>query len=804
MFGGNTRFEKMRSVLDNNQVVVLGEQAVENGSPGSSLDLGKIATPELRLLSPRSDEISRGVERQKALLSYSDRLRNSYKYNEDGLRDGMKLLAETVERGQSITVSCSCRSGEMCHADVVKMAVEKVRARLNERQQQVELAQNRDRAGQEIIPGENPRTARAIAEILSVSDLDRKLARIDSTEGRSRADHAAYLSASSQFLRDTYERGATVRDGVLIIPSDGSSQDPLPLAIATHEYAVKRLEQILKSETKAKELAPTIVDFGNKIAGSSPDRESKLKVFTWMYEALDGKNEFLQGSRDEITQNENKSDRFQRNLDDIGRLAEELSQLEPADKFLPLDYRDHEQAARTSPDFGEELSTAELYEESLNREQPDAIESEHELVTGTDSFERIDLESVKIPQLPSHLTEAEMERWLKVKLPAIDRDIESGKRVQEILKPFEDIVYQTAIHDPANKRDAGRDLKFAAAYIDHQLKQPESRMRNENERYRNYALRLEKATSRTEIINVSSGIRNENAALGLGWNNLTPLEKENTPKPLTFKEMQFLFTEISPSHYTADMTAARLTYSHAGASRRTTAEALLKGEIKPSPEAARLIESLESRLERRQIRDSISATKHFFESIKTPNEELRYKNSFDHKEIYSKLPPPEKDFVYHRAVHQKEQLEAKLAHRVPEQTKAGQAEHATIQPEPNRAEKVATSRNGVKSDLIDLLRKQPGMKGSDLIDQTNIILTRHFDKIYSLTLTKENSLKTALSREIGEKIENGLQFTERDNKRAGLNRVNPNNSSNNNQLDERTTELHQPYKDHLPESRYVR
>jgi hypothetical protein len=276
------------------------------------------------------------------------------------------------------------------------------------------------------------------------------------------------------------------------------------------------------------------------------------------------------------------------------------------------------------------------------------------------AFERIELDSLKIPQVPSHLSEPEMERWLKVKLPMIDRDIESGKSLQEILKPFHDIVYQSSLHDPSSKHDAIKDLKFAAEYVDYQLKQPESRMRHENERYRGYAVQLEKASSRSEIIDISSAIRAENTAVGRRWNSLTASEKENIPMPLTSKEMQFLFTEISPSHYTADMTAARLTFSHAGASRRSMAEALLKGEIKPSPEAARLIESLELRLERRELRDSISATKHFFESIRTPNEELRYKNSFDHKDIYRKLPPPEKDFVYHRATQQKERLEYRL------------------------------------------------------------------------------------------------------------------------------------------------
>ena len=139
-------------------------------------------------------------------------------------------------------------------------------------------------------------------------------------------------------------------------------------------------------------------------------------------------------------------------------------------------------------------------------------------------------------------------------------------------------------------------------------------------------------------------IRHDNAAIGLKWKDLEKSERENQPRPLTNKETQFLFTENSPTHYTQEMTATRLSFAHSGESRRLLTESLVKGEIKPSPEASKLIDSLESRLERRDMENAISATKHFFESLKTPNEQLKYKNDFDHRKIYLKLPPQEKDF----------------------------------------------------------------------------------------------------------------------------------------------------------------
>ena len=113
-----------------NQVVVNPEEP--NGRlPRRSLDLLNINTPQLTPLAPLRSEIApKGLARARALLAYSERLRDTYRTNEEGLREGMKLLAETVNNGQPIIVSCFCRAGEMCHADVVKLAIEKVQQRV--------------------------------------------------------------------------------------------------------------------------------------------------------------------------------------------------------------------------------------------------------------------------------------------------------------------------------------------------------------------------------------------------------------------------------------------------------------------------------------------------------------------------------------------------------------------------------------------------------------------------------------------------------------------------------------------------
>lgn len=748
-----------------NEVILHGDQ-VEDARNRRALNLDNILTPELKLLCPKRDEIAQPAgNRETVLVSYADRLRSSYKLNEGGFRDGLAMLAETVERGHVIAISCSCRGGEMCHADVVKMAIEKVGAYLRERQPELTEKASKNQTPIEAEIRRNVRTDRAIAEILSYSENDRLLASIDNTDGRSRSEHSSYLNKFSQFAREAYEQGASTRDGILILPTERAFVTQ-PLSIATQQYAVNRLNKVVVNEERAKDLAPKIVEFGNKIAGTSSDRETKLRVFTSIYESLEGRYDFL--PREESIQiSESKSDRFERNLESIERLAEELSQLEPRDRLWP------------PTDRNEEVEHTYSTDESLTNDVDEyvSLEIDHgpeaDLAVSGIEYDRIDLREPLVSRLISQTSKDERQRWFNEKFPKIDRDLENGVPVNVILKRFQETVYQTAKHDPSNKHEAVDDLRIATAYIDHQLQHPDTSMRHENERYRNYASMLERASSRNEVINAASAIRLENARVGLKWKNLSPNVRENTPRPLTAKEMQFLFTEMSPRHYTADMTIARLAYSHAGTSRRTTAEALVRGEIAPSPEARKLIDSLESRLDRRLAKDSIAATKHFLESIRTPNEELRYKNVFDHKEIYSKLPPPEKDFVYRRAVRQKEHLE--------------------------QAESI---RQEIKLDIINLLQDKSAINGDELIGRTSRVIERHLNKENLFRERKDDV--AILGCEIGEKIGNELRSVEWDHGRVADSRSYSNGIRDNDRYSDKALPLRQSEKERLFEHAHSR
>lgn len=634
----------METNLSNKVVARLNDG--ESTVPRRSLDLGNIITPELGLLSPNRNEIApRGKSREAALIAYSERLRNSYKQNDFGLKDGMVMLGEAFRNGQSISITCFCRAGQTCHADVVKLAIEKVAKAIDARE--LDRASRHSPAREPSFRPSNPRTERAINEILSFSKSDLLLSKLDDTNGRSQSEHASYLNGQTQFLRDLYERGGTIKDGVLVIPKE-IQELKSPLRITTQEYGVKRLEPVIGLE-RSREFVPQILEYGKAIAGGGADRETEAKVFRWIYDALDGKQEFLDRSKEE-SRTEPAVERFERTLDDVARVAEEMSRLEPSDHSIEYEAFDESYIP------GNDHALSEGLEEVSDRVVDLESEQNLEHVHSTLGFERVELESTSLNQLAAEMSTEEFQHWAQVRLPALDDALENGINPSITLKLLKARVEKGIQKGTEAKALSLEDLRFASAYLEHQLKQPETRLRHFNERYRDYAQMLDRCQSREEVIDASSRIRIENASARTHAEQKGQHHDSKSLSALTSKELQMLFTEPSPRHYTSEMIVAKLNYAGDGASRNAKTEALLKGEIEPGPEARKLVDSLESRMGRKYIDESLAATRHFLQSLKTPNEELRYKNSFDHSDLYRKLPPSEKDFVYQRATEQKNRL----------------------------------------------------------------------------------------------------------------------------------------------------
>ncbi len=613
--------------------------------PNRSLDLGNIITPELALLSPNRNEITpRGSSRELALAVYSERLRKSYIQNENGFRDGMVKLGETFRQGQAISIVCFCRAGQMCHADVVKLAIEKVGKALEirDRGEKPKIGQSPETN----FRLSNPRTEKAVNEILSFTRIDSELLKLNDTNGRNRSEQASYLNTKSQFLRDTYERGGVVQDGHLIVPSD-QQKLASPINLSTYQYGVQRLDSLL-GPVKSREAVPQIIELGRTIAGAHADRETETKVFQWMYEAFEGKRELLDQQVIVDAKDETKIERFERVLVEVENLASEMKVLEPSDQFVQ-----HEALYEKSE------SEQELEADNEIDDLVEHLDEAPDYAQQTKSFERIELDDSPLSLIASEMSVGEIEDWAKVKFPALDEALENGIKPSVILKLFKAKPGLEA-KSTEGKQMAYDELPFANAYMEHQLNQPETRLRHFNKRYRDFAQRLDRCRTRDEVIEVSSSIRRENSEANKILASAGKTENTQTLKPLTTREIQLLFTEQSPRHYTSEMTVAKLDYSVVGQDKIAKTRALKNGEITATLEAQMLIKSLAERMERPYIEDSLSATKHFLTSLQTPNQELRLKNRFDHGEIYQKLAPAERDYVFQMAMEQKDRLKDTL------------------------------------------------------------------------------------------------------------------------------------------------
>lgn len=288
----------------------------------------------------------------------------------------------------------------------------------------------------------NPRTARAVAAILSQTRADETLRGLNDSDGRNQSEQASFLAAESPFLREIYERGGTVVDGVLTVPRENLNAPP-EIKIATQHAAVERLTAITGDSAKAKELAPQLVEMGATIAGSGSDGETRLKVFGWLYRTLEGKQELLQPESPK-TAEQNLSNysetEFAEKWQQIVELSEAMAALEPKDR---LPEKSLEEAAENQTiDRDENLTATENYENGVQIE--DGTHAE-EIASGGAliGFERIEI-GTDLPKIPENLSRADFEKLLE-KTTQIDAQLERGVKVNEVLKPFKRYVETTRL-----------------------------------------------------------------------------------------------------------------------------------------------------------------------------------------------------------------------------------------------------------------------------------------------------------------------------------------------------------------------
>ena len=288
----------------------------------------------------------------------------------------------------------------------------------------------------------SPRTARAVAAILSQTSTDEALNGLNQTDGRNQSEQASFLAAESPFLREIYERGGTVVDGVLTVPRENLTA-PAEIEMTTQHAAVERLTHITGDLDKAKELAPQFVEMGASIAGSNADGATRLKVFGWLYRYLEGKQELFEPEKEEQNVPLRSEAQFSEKWQQIVELSEAMAALEPRDRLPENSLEalgDNVQETESAIERDDDLAAAEIYE---NADKSEDVTRSDEFVAGGSlvSFERIEVSS-DLPKIPENLSRADFEKLLE-RMSAGDAQLERGVSKREILAPLKRYVELT-------------------------------------------------------------------------------------------------------------------------------------------------------------------------------------------------------------------------------------------------------------------------------------------------------------------------------------------------------------------------
>lgn len=440
--------------------------------------------------------------REEAVARFDGWLAEQIEKGEGPTFTFIQQLKERLANGELIKLACSC-TPKLCHGDVVKATLELLIH--NDRHPTQKL----EREPLQLLDPDKPKTmdqtaARVIsaraeqahAEVQAITSITDDLTLYNVPEGVTRADHASTLNSVDQFVREAFERGATLTDNVLSIPRDPDSRprDEDKVTIGTEAHAVNFVRSFIADPSLAEEKGKLLYEIADKACGQWTDSHGRLTIFNYIY------SEIRQDEAGVYRTNEQKADVIDRVLQEATRWVEPLPEpvpdptleeihqytldhyeeyqttllseivlattrdVSPNDTVLqPSPYLDHLQSTSyglatlgeisgfrfaehetldaNDLSFDESQVYADLFETAIN----DAISIETtpegtERQSGTSlmldaSFDRTNLGALP-PSLPESLSLETQNDLLDRVLPAVDSQLERGVGKNEILSSF--------------------------------------------------------------------------------------------------------------------------------------------------------------------------------------------------------------------------------------------------------------------------------------------------------------------------------------------------------------------------------
>ncbi len=375
---------------------------------------------------------------------------------------------------------------------------------------------------------------------------------LDDPDYRTRPEQADWLNKQSQDLRDLYERGACVKDAVLIIPAeehqlpDGQDQP----FITSLSYALGRIrdpEQAREFHTLAR-----------AIAGENADPRD-IEVFRYYYDQI-GHDAAALGPT----------------LAEMRLLAGEMAKLETRESVEV---------------FADVISLEE-------RREPGAAAGAFNTAA-----RKVRLDDERL-RFPADLSVETKERLVRLTIPAIDGLIEGGMPRSAIAPRIDAAIY----HREAPETDEERRVisGFLKAYVDERLKDPETRALNRSASFRQAHAQIVAARAPEELNRMAESFLRQNLERSTALRNGLPPRPNEIP--LNARERHLLFFGRAPEHHTAEMRELRHAWGLSRAERAEQVAALSEGRLEPSPALAQMLTELESRR-------TVSALRHYQASI---------------------------------------------------------------------------------------------------------------------------------------------------------------------------------------------
>ncbi|HJP90898.1 MAG TPA: DUF4326 domain-containing protein [Pyrinomonadaceae bacterium] len=277
----------------------------------------------------------RVATREEAVSRFNTWLSEQIEKSEGPAFAFIQQLLQRVANGEHIRLACSCVP-KLCHGDVVKATLELLihNHRHPERKlerEPLQLLQSPDpTAKPKTIDQTAPRTVsaraeQARAEVQAIDQITDDLTIYNVPEGVTRAAHASTLHSFDQFVRDAFERGATLTDNVLSIPRDPDARprDETKVTIGTEAHAINFVRSFIADQKLADEKGKLLYDIANKACGQWIDSDGRLTIFNYIY------TEIRQDETGLYRTNEQKAEVIDRVLEEAASWAQPLPEPAP-------------------------------------------------------------------------------------------------------------------------------------------------------------------------------------------------------------------------------------------------------------------------------------------------------------------------------------------------------------------------------------------------------------------------------------------------------------------------------------------